>query len=228
MLDRMFDEAAAVLFDFDGVIADSEPYYFRSYNQAFEKRGYAIREEDYWEYWTSRGEGIPGEVRRRNLPFTEEEIAEMYRERCENFSAFCREGRIPFFPGMVEGLITLRDKGMPCAIGSSSFQHDLDTIFEKAGFKEPPCTVIGRRAGLRPKPEADIYVYAAGALDVEPTRCLVVEDAHKGLAAAKAVGMRCAILKNRYNRKLEYPDADLVVEDHAAFIRAVRRWKGRG
>ena len=228
MLETLFDEAEAVLFDFDGVLADSEPFYYQSYNKTFEKRGYSISEEDYWEYWTSRGEGIPGEVRRRNLPFTEEEMAEMYRERCAHFSAFCRAGKIPFFPGMLEGLIELRDKGMPCAVGSSSFQHDLETIFEKAGFPEPPCTVVGRRRGLRPKPAPDIYVYAAGVLEREPARCLVIEDAHKGLAAAQKVGMRCVILKNRYNRGLEYPDADRVVEDHGTFLQAVRAWRGKG
>ena len=122
-------------------------------------------------------------------------------------------------------LISLRSKGMPCAIASSSFEPDIVVIFEKAGHSTPPCTVVGRRSGLRPKPEADIFVYAAGVLGFEPADCLVIEDAHKGLDAAKAVGMRCAVLKNEYNRDLKYPGADAVIESHAAFAEAVRKWR---
>ena len=227
MLERLLDEAKAVLFDFDGVLVDSEPFYYRSYNMAFEQRGHSITEEDYWEFWTSRGEGIPGEVRRYDLDISNDEIEVMYAERCENFTAFCRDGKIPFFPGMLESLVTLKDKGMPCAIGSSSFQPDLETIFEQAGHSTPPCPVVGRRKGLRPKPHPDIYVYAAGTLDVEPASCLAIEDAHKGLDAAKAVGMRCIILRNRYNRNLAYPGADGIVEDHETFARLIQSWKGR-
>lgn len=227
MLKKLLDESDAVLFDFDGVLVDSEPYYYRSYNMAFEKRGHTIREEDYWEYWSSRGEGIPGEVSRYNLKVSPEEIKVMFRERCEHFTAFCEQGCIRFFPGMLETLAELKGKGMAVAVASSSFEPDIRTIFARAGCETPPCSVVGRRAGLRPKPHPDIFVYAAGTLDVEPARCLAVEDAHKGLEAAKAVGMKCAILKNKLNRNLEYPGADAVVDGHSAFVSQVRSWKTR-
>jgi HAD superfamily hydrolase (TIGR01509 family) len=226
MLKRLLDEAGAVLFDFDGVLVDSEPFYYRSYNMAFEKRGHTIKEEEYWEYWTSKGEGIPGEVRRYGLDISQDEIDTMYAERCENFTAFCRQGSIPFYPGMLEVLNSLKEKGMPCAIASSSFEPDILIIFEKAGYKAPPCTVVGRRKGLRPKPWPDIYVYAAGALGKEPASCLVIEDAHKGLEAAHTASMRCVILKNERNRELDYPGADLVIEDHEAFALQVGAWRG--
>jgi HAD superfamily hydrolase (TIGR01509 family) len=227
MLENLLTHAEAVLFDFDGVLVDSEPYYYRSYNLAFEKRGHKIKEEEYWEYWTSRGEGIPGEIRRHNLHITEEEVKAIYQERCENYTAFCERGSIEFYPGMLDVLKDLKDKGMPCAIASSSLEPDILTIFEKAGHAQPPCTVVGRRHGLRPKPHPDIYVYAAGTLDVEPLKCLVIEDAHKGLEAAKSVQMRCVILKNELNRNLDYPEADAVIPDHEAFAHAVHGWIGR-
>jgi HAD superfamily hydrolase (TIGR01509 family) len=225
MLDRLLDEARAVLFDFDGVIVDSEPFYYKSYNKAFEKRGHSIKEEDYWEYWTSRGEGIPGEAKRHGIDLSEEEIAVMYAERRLHYTEFCRQGKIPFYKGMVEALHDLKDKGKPCAIASSSFENDVITIFEKAGHENPPCVVIGRRAGLRPKPKPDIFVYAAGVLKTAPADCLVIEDAHKGLEAAAEVGMRCVILKNERNSKLDYPGAELVVESHKEFVAAVDAWQ---
>jgi len=222
MLLKLLAEAKALLFDFDGVIADSEPFYYRSYDRAFRKRGHSIREEDYWEYWTSRGEGIAGEAKRQGIPFSEEEMKVMYAERREHYSAFCREGAIPFFPGMLDALLLLKKKGVPCIVASSSFEGDILTLFEKAGHAPPPCPVVGRRACLLPKPDPDIFVYAAGALGAAPADCLVFEDAHKGLEAAKTVGMKCMILKNRYNRNLNYADADAVAESHEAFLQAIR------
>jgi HAD superfamily hydrolase (TIGR01509 family) len=224
MLRSLLDKAQAVLFDFDGVIVDSEPYYYQSYNLAFEKRGHSIKEEEYWEFWTSKGEGIPGEVRRYHLDVSPEEMETMYAERCENFTRFCGQGKIPFYPGMLDALLALKEKGMPCAIASSSLEEDIMTIFEKAGYAPPPCGVVGRRKGLRPKPHPDIYVHAAGTLNKAPASCLAIEDAHKGLEAAHKVGMPCVILKNERNRNLDYPGADLVINLHADFVRKVRAW----
>lgn len=224
MLEELLNRSKAMLFDFDGVIVDSEPFYYRSYNQAFQKRGHSIKEEDYWVYWSSRGEGIAGEARRHNLSLDEEEMAAIYAERCEHYSAFCARGEVPFFPGMREALERLsRHKGIDCIIASSSQEPDIRTIFEKS-VGAPPCPVVGRRQGLRPKPAPDVFVYAAGLLDRLPGECLVIEDAHKGLDAARAVGMSCVILKNQRNRDLDYPDADCVIDHHEEFAAAIRRW----
>ena len=222
-LEKLLDRTQAVLFDFDGVIVDSEPFYHQSYNRAFQKRGHTIKEADYWEYWTSRGEGIAGEARRHGIALSDEEIAVMYEERRAHYSEFCREGMIPFYPGMYEALDALAKCGMPCAIASSSFEHDIRTIFERR-VGEPPCIVVGRREGLRPKPEPDIFVYAAGLMDRAPRDCLVIEDAHKGLEAARAVKMPCVILKNERNQNLDYPGADCVIDSHAEFAEIIRRW----
>jgi beta-phosphoglucomutase-like phosphatase (HAD superfamily) len=227
MLDELLDRAEAVLFDFDGVLVDSERHHFMSYNAAFQKRGHTLREEEYWEHWTSRGEGIAGEVRRHGLGLSPAEMEALYAEAARNFSLLCREDHIPFFPGMLEGLLELEASGMPCAIASNSREDDISMIFERAGHSPPPCIVVGRRAGLRSKPHPDIYVYAAGVLRTAPSACLAVEDAHKGLEAARTVGMPCVILKNELNRGLEYPGADAVIESHSSFLSQLRDWLGR-
>jgi len=227
MLDDLLDRAEAVLFDFDGVLVDSERYHYLGYNAAFEKRGHTLREEEYWEYWTSRGEGIAGEARRHGLELSPAEIEAIYAEAARNFTTLCREDHIPFFPGALEGLLELEASGMPCAIASNSREGDIAMIFERAGHSPPPCIVVGRRAGLRSKPHPDIYVYAAGVLRVTPSACLAVEDAHKGLEAARAVDMSCVILKNELNRTLEYPEADAVIESHDSFLSQLRAWLDR-
>jgi beta-phosphoglucomutase-like phosphatase (HAD superfamily) len=220
----LLQRAVAVLFDFDGVLVDSEPYYFRSYQKAFQKRGHTLDQEEYWIHWTSLGEGISGEVRRHDLGYGPDEIEAISREGAQEYGRFSREGSIPFFPEMLEALRLLLDSGCSCAIASSSAEEDIRNIFASSARLEPPCPVVGRRSGLRPKPHSDIYVYAAGALGVLPTDCVVIEDAEKGIAAASAVGMSSIVVRNRLNRSISFEGADAVVDSHEDFLRQVRRW----
>ncbi len=224
MLAELIDGSEALLFDFDGVIADSEPFFYESYNNAFKKRGHEIDRIEYWEFWTSRGEGVTGEVARHNLPFTEKDLEEIYAERRTSYSEFCRTGKVKLYPGMMEGVAALVRKGKPCAIASNSFEDDIIEILKCAGFPDPPCPVIGRRKGLRTKPAPDIFVYTAGVLGAEPAACLVVEDARKGLEAARASGMACVIVRTPYNRKSDFTEADIVVESHETLGHTISAW----
>ncbi|MFH2000457.1 MAG: HAD family phosphatase [Planctomycetota bacterium] len=227
MFQNLLKKTKAILFDFDGVLVDSEPLYYASYNKSFEKRGHSIKDVEYWEYWSSKGEGIAGEALRYDIELSEEEMKVMYAERCEYYSEFCRNGAVPFYPGMLDALLLLKERGLAFAVASSSFENDIHCIFEKAGASPPPCPIVGRGAGLRPKPHPDLFVYAAGVLQVAPRDCMVIEDAHKGLEAAKAVDMTCVILKNQLNRNLDYPGADVVVENHVDFLAALQDYAGK-
>jgi len=221
MLAQLLKESQAVLFDFDGVIADSEPFFYEAYNRAFTKRGHPIDRDEYWEFWTGRGEGVAGEIRRHNLPFTEEDAREIYAERRDSYSEFCRSGRVPLFPGVMDAVEALVKRGKACAIASNSFEDDILAVLRHAGYDEPPLPVIGRRKGLGTKPAPDIFIYTAGYLRVEPASCLVLEDAEKGLASAKAAGMACAIVRTPYNGSAAFSAADAVLESHAAFTTTV-------
>jgi beta-phosphoglucomutase-like phosphatase (HAD superfamily) len=226
MLKRLIDGCEAVLFDFDGVVVDSEPCFYASYSRAFAKRGHTIDREEYWKYWTGKGEGVWGEIKRHGLPFGEDVVQEILAERRESYSEFCRNGDVGLIPGMVASITDLVRGGRPCAIASNSFEDDIVTVLRAGGVAEPPCPVIGRKKGLRTKPKPDIFIYAAGVLGAEPAGCLVVEDADKGLAAARAAGMACAIVRTPYNQQLDFPEADVVVESHEAFVADVRDWAG--
>ncbi len=214
----------AVLFDFDGVIADSEPFFFESYSRAFARRGHKIDREEYWDYWTCRGEGVAGEIRRHNLPFDDKTAKEIFAERRTTYSEFCNAGTVPLYPGMMQAVETLVAGGKPCAIASNSFEDDIRAVLRHAGFDKPPCPVIGRLDGLRTKPAPDIFIYSAGLLRTAPASCLVVEDAQKGLDAARAAGMTCAIIRTPFNKGIGFPDADTVFDGHAFFVEAVSRW----
>jgi beta-phosphoglucomutase-like phosphatase (HAD superfamily) len=64
---QLFEKAKAIIFDFDGVLADSEKYHFITYSEVFARYGHTIDETEYYKYWTSLGLGARGEIERHNL-----------------------------------------------------------------------------------------------------------------------------------------------------------------
>jgi len=224
MLQEMISRADALLFDFDGVVADSEPFYYETYNTILGKRGHQIDREEYWEYWTCKGHGLPGEIQRHNLSFSDEEVDAIMDERRTYYSGLCQNGRIPLYAGMTRAVELLVEKGKKCAIASNSFEDDILAVLRHGGCPTPCFPVVGRREGLRTKPKPDIFIYTAGILDCTPKKCLVVEDALKGLEAARTAGMSCALIRSPFNQKADFSGADGVIQSHEAFCRAVEEW----
>ncbi|MBI4389536.1 MAG: HAD family phosphatase, partial [Nitrospinae bacterium] len=78
--------------------------------------------------------------------------------------------------------------------------------------------ILGKEATSREKPHPDIFLKAAAEMDRDPKNCMVVEDALKGLQAAKEGGMACVIVRNRLNQNIDFAGADLVVSGLAELI----------
>ncbi|HER43694.1 MAG TPA: HAD family phosphatase, partial [Candidatus Eisenbacteria bacterium] len=131
ILSRLLAGKRAVVFDFDNVLVDSEPYHFEAYNIVFSKRGHALDREEYWLEWTSRGGGAEGEIARHGLPVDPDEIR---REKDPIYSEFCRTS-IELFPAAEEIVRTLAGAGYTLAVASGSYEHDIRTILAANGLE---------------------------------------------------------------------------------------------
>ncbi len=195
--------STALIFDFDGVIADSEPLYRESWNMALEPWGHSIPEEDYWLYWTSLGEGLDGEIKRHSLDHVDKELAR--NRQSEFYENICRQGLIPLFEGVSElftRLLSADEPGRkPFTIASNTTSDRIRIILE--GNRTPVPPVVGGE-GLRKKPFPDIFLKAASVMGARPSRCLVFEDAHKGVAAARCGGFPAVFVENSQNRNLSH------------------------
>lgn len=223
---RLLSSASAVLFDFDGVLADSEEFYYLSYCRGFARYGHRIDREEYRLHWTLRGEGIEGECRRHGLRLSEAQKGDILKVRDRTYARFCRDGSIRLIRPSFEALRLLAAGRIPVVIASNSLPRDIAAIFRAHGVL-PPVPVVARLPGLRPKPHPDIFLYAAGFLSAEPSRCLVVEDALKGLEAASTCGMACVIIRTPDNARVRFPSAAWVAPSASAFRDAVKDALGR-
>ena len=207
----------AALFDFDGVIADSEYYHFISYQEVFQRRyGHEIDPDEYWLYWSSRGEGIPGEVRRHGLEGIDPTVIK--EEKDILYYDHCCSGRIRLFNGALDLMKAAEARGLKTAIASNSLQEWIEAIFEANKTTYRPPFVIGKTTEMLPKPAPDIFLAAAREVEEEPEDCVVFEDAEKGLEAARAAGMQCIVIRNPLNKGIEFPGADLVVPSHQELL----------
>lgn len=194
--EELWRRSEAVLFDFDGVIADSEPLYRSSWNIVLGRYGHTIPEKVYWKHWAFLGGGLEGEMERTGLKVPDP--AEAKERQREIYGEMCRQGRVPIFSGAVEAVETVMDHRL-CVVASNT-HSDLIEAVAAGRFRRFPQVVGGE--GLSPKPSPDIFLKAADVLGVSPSRCMVFEDADKGLRAASAASMSSVLIRNPYNRDL--------------------------
>ncbi len=209
-LKELFARARGLILDFDGLLADSEPFHYRAYNTVFERYGHTLDPEEYWVEFTSKGGGIQGEIDRHQLQL-EVTPEELRRQKFEVYSGFCERGEIPLFPQARPFLESARRK-FKLAIASGSWERDIRAILRHAGAEHLVGTLLGKAPGTRrEKPAPDIFLHAAEALGLPPAQCLVIEDALKGLKAARQAGMPCVIVRNPLNQSIDFTGADAEV-----------------
>jgi beta-phosphoglucomutase-like phosphatase (HAD superfamily) len=177
---------AALVFDMDGLMVDSEPEWYALQSDFVRARG---------AEWTAElarrcaGGGLANAllVMRGSLGL-EVDIA---RDTAWMIDAFLgRLDRLRLKAGCLELVTAARAGGLPCAVGSSSVRRLVDATL--ARFDLRPCfgAVVTGECVARPKPAPDIFLEAAARLGVAPSGCVVLEDALAGVRAARAAGMR--------------------------------------
>ncbi len=216
---RLFDRAKAVIFDFDGVLADSEKYHFITYSEIFKKYGHTVDEAEYYKYWTSLGLGARGEIERHNLDLDPVAIR---NEKLPLFTEYCRNGAIKLYDDVEEILRLAFAAGKRLTVASGTARPDIEAVLENAGVLDVFETIVGSDTVTTLKPAPDIFLAVLEQLDLPPADCLVIEDAEKGLQASITAGIPVIVIRTRETRHFDFSAADLVVESHAELLGMLR------
>lgn len=181
-------QPAAIIFDMDGLLVDSEPLWHRAETALVESRGYTYTPELRAKIIGLRLDAIV-EMFRRELHFPESN-AELIDELNRYVLRFLPETIRPQ-PGAHELVAWVAARGLPRAIASSSPAVVIDAVVQSQGWEEVfavRCTADNVPAG---KPAPDVYLAAAQRLGIPPEHCLALEDSPTGARAAVAAGMVC-------------------------------------
>lgn len=217
---RELTRARVMIFDFDGVLVDSERYHFETYSTVFKKYGHTIDETEYYKYWTSLGLGPKGEVERHNLAIDPQRIRD---EKRPVFSEYCRNGTIRFFPEARDLVLRLVHAGKTLTIASGSTRTDIEAILRNEDLTDAFAAIAGSDMVTAPKPAPDIFLHALAMVNASPTDALVFEDAEKGVGSARAAGIPVIVVRTRETARIDFSEADLVLESHTELAEFTRR-----
>lgn len=215
-LREILTAAKAVIFDFDNIIVDSEPYHFKAYATVFARKGHTVNREEYWLEWTSKGGGAEGEIERHNLNLDPDEIRS---EKDPIYSAFCRSGEITLFPAAVGIIQRLRQAGYTLAIASGSYERDVRSILQANGIEDAFSAVVGKDGIKNYKPHPETYTRAARKIHIDPQRCVAIEDAEKGIRSARGAGMSVIVIETPITLGFDLEGADLRLSGLEEFSR---------
>lgn len=177
----------AVIFDMDGLMIDSERLHYQAYQEVLKTCGIDFTLEQYLDFW-----GSDKDICRRIVEKLKPNLSEqtLLEEKNKLFRDVYIHEVTPQ-PGLFKLLEFLKSKNYPMAVASSSQMHEIKIVLETIGvinyFKE----IVSAESVEHGKPAPDCYLLAAKKIGVEPEHCLVLEDAPKGVKAAKAAGMMC-------------------------------------
>jgi beta-phosphoglucomutase family hydrolase len=184
----MIEPRKAVIWDMDGVIADTAACHLQAWQRLWAEQGVAFGEEQFRRTFGQRTTEIIRGLLGPDVP--DEEVCAL-GERKE---AYCREllrHHVHALPGVRELLAALEQAGFRQALASSAPRKNVDLILEILDIGRCFAAVVSEADVTLGKPDPQIFLLAAARLGVEPRHCLVIEDAVAGVQAAKSAGMRC-------------------------------------
>jgi HAD superfamily hydrolase (TIGR01509 family) len=176
---------STVIFDLDGLLTDTERLHCRAYRQTLAEVGVTLTEKEYAEHWIRRGLGIADFVRARGLDFLPDEL----RRRKSQLYEVLLDTHLQFRPGALGLLQRLRGRKR-MALASSARSDAVQGVLKRLNIGRYFMVIATGADVARLKPHPDIFLHVAQRLRVSASECLVLEDAEKGVLAARAAGMK--------------------------------------
>jgi HAD superfamily hydrolase (TIGR01509 family) len=202
--------AKAVVFDKDGVLADSEAINIRSAFEVFRTHEYDLGPDDESEIVGKHPiDYVPLLARRFGIGKAEQR--RMIDEHDVLYNRLWQdEGRL--LNGAREALAAVRELGLSVGMATSSSRREVDAFLDRFGLA--PCfdVTLSLDDVTRPKPDPEIYLLAARRLDVTPREMLVVEDSEHGVRAAKFAGATCVAVRTAQVRPERISMADAHID----------------
>ena len=207
----------AIVFDFDGVIADSERLHLRAYQDILAPEGITMSNEDYYNRYLGYDDvGVFKAVGRdQGVAMDDRRVSELIARKGQRYESLAAAGEM-LFPGAAD-FIRSAAAAVPIAIASGALTHEIEDVLERAELLSFFPVIVGADQTEHSKPHPEPYRTAFARLRAHTGRDLVaslsvaIEDSRWGLQSARAAELRCVAVTNTYTEAELRADAELVV-----------------
>ncbi len=195
----------AMIFDFDGVIADTEPLHFASFRQTLADIGISLTEADYYANYLGyddRGCFLAALTAHQH-PTDPVALAQLIQRKTRAYLESVKS-HLVIFPGVRE-FVREASAAYPLAIASGALRHEIEVILEQAGLRKEFLYITSAEDVTRGKPDPQPFLHALNALNrqrqeqaITAESCLVIEDSIPGIRGAKIAGMKVLAVANTH------------------------------
>ena len=207
----------AIIFDFDGVIADSERLHLRAYQEILAPEGIQLSTEDYFARYLGYDDvGVFKALGRdHDVEMNEHRVSELVARKGQRYELLASAGEM-LFPGAAD-FIRAAARVVPIAIASGALTDEIEEVLERAGLRRLFPVIVGADQTEHSKPHPDPYKAAFDRLrshssgELLARQSVAIEDSRWGLVSARAAGLRCVAVTNTYPEAELRADAELVV-----------------
>jgi beta-phosphoglucomutase len=206
----------AIVFDFDGVIANSEPLHFRAFRDVLAQRGVELTEADYYTRYLGFDDlgAFRAIAKDRGRTWSPGELTSLTADKAEHMEALERDASV-LFPGAADA-IRRAAAAVPIAIASGALGAEIRRVLDGANLTHHFKAIVAAEDTAAGKPAPDPYQRAVALLSesvgdtVLAADCVAIEDSRWGIASARAAGLRAVGVTSSYDAA-ELSEADLII-----------------
>lgn len=204
----------AIIFDCDGVIADTEPIHLAGFRRVLAEEGLTLTDEDYFEHYLALDDrGCFSKVF-AGAELAPDQLSELIKRKA-GYVLEAMQTDLMLLPGAAEFIHKAADR-YPLAVASGALRAEVESVVNYGGLRECFRAIVSAEDTSRSKPHPDPFIKALQMLNltavdrIEAGECLVVEDSIHGIRAAHQAAMRCLAVTNSYSAE-KLAEAELVV-----------------
>jgi beta-phosphoglucomutase len=188
---------AAILFDLDGVIVDSEMQHYQAFKSTFSEYGIALSKQQFKDSFigkTDKASFIDFFGESKSPPI---ELNELMTKKSRYYARLIQEN-VPAYPDAITCITALKAQQQLMGLVTGSLMQEVKALLEGLDLATMFTVIITAEDVIDSKPSPEGYLKAAKVLSVSPENCLVVEDAPKGVSAARSANMHCLAVTHTY------------------------------
>jgi len=214
---KKIEDAKGFIFDMDGTLGDTHLFHYLAYKTILEKYGATFSIEDSNSLYAAKSAEtiIPFVLKRHDIILSQKKITEIVAEKRTLFKNLIGQKKIHTIPGIKKFLQSIKKAGKKSIVATGNIYENSRIVLDRIGIISFFEEIITNSHVDNPKPAADIFLFAAKKLGLDPAECVIFEDSPHVIEQAKKLHLFCVGVATSSTKKmLKNAGADIIIKDY--------------